>query len=269
MNNKIAIGGLWSQAQSWKDSTVPTGGPKLIIRISPGATSTDDLGRFSIAQPFQADVLKLDGTAADPSTLILAGGDLQVADLIGGAWGNQNEVVVGLHAADQHSVDFPNLVVTTDAINVNFTIEGGGASRVSTFDPGTVTIGYRVDGDTFNLTSTGGAAATLVLEHPPLWFMPNEIDVNAFPSPELFMPGSGPERIELAGIKFDRADFVACGQTVSESTQTGVVILSERGVPVYGLLNVHASGYNSSAGGYFSVGTDPVTDNNYVQYSRL
>jgi hypothetical protein len=38
--------------------------------------------------------------------------------------------------------------------------------------------------------------------------------------------------------------------------------------PVYALLNVHATGYGGSVNGHFSVGTDPQTHLDYVQYSR-
>ena len=279
MVEKVALNGSWSQASSWQDGVVPTGGSSLSVTIAPGVTSTADVGLHGANQPFVVGSLSFERGSAEASTLavdVTPGNAfapdapfLQVQNLFGGAPRNQNQVSVGAHIAFP-SGGIPHetaaLQITGDAINTHFILTGG--TSYHDIGGGEVDIGHRSNGSSFTFDGNG-FQDTLLLEHPPLGFIYNDIHVAAFPAPGPLGGGSGVERIELGGVHFDAVDFIPYRfQNAGATAETGAVVLMDQNRPVYALLNVHATGYGGSANGHFSVGVDAQTHLDYVQYSR-
>jgi hypothetical protein len=277
MATKIALGGHWSDARSWQDGMIPVSDNSVSVEIAPGVQSVADIGQHGANQPFNMKALSFKPGSAEASALAVDVTNafasdtpfLRIESLSGGASGNKNEVSIGAHIAFP-SGDIPHetavLEITGNAINTHFTLTGG--SSYHDVGAGEIDIGHRFSGSSFTFDGSG-FEDTLKLEHPPLAFIYNEINVTAFPSPGALASGSGLEKIELGGVHFDRADFIPYGpQNAGGTTEAGAVLLIEHSLPVYALLNVNAVGYGGPINGHFSVGTDPQSHLDYIQYSR-
>lgn len=269
---KVALDGLWTNPASWQNGTAPVSSPALSVAIAPGVISKADVGGTDAHEPFLVRRIALSGYGDRPSTLVVSGSSaldtpyLKADSVYGGRIGNTNKIAVG-----QVSYLVPMAISRTatmeiahDAINVNFVLTGIAAHRDLGF--GTLVVGQDVHGSTF--TFDGRSDQALVLEHPPLRFMRNEIHVTAFPQPRPFTSGSGAQTIALGGLDFDRADFIPYAPPAADGEISGAVVLSEQDVPVYALTNVHATGYGGTGGGYFSAGYDPARRMNYIVYGR-
>ena len=218
---------------------MPASSPGLQISYAEfGLGSNENFGTSS--QPFQAGSINFPVDETGNTTFLTITGNLQVNKIDGAG-----------HA--QISVETGAQLGVNDITSAHIMIDGSSPAG------GSVIVDHKIDDTSFNFTG-GGTLQELVLNHPQIGFISNSLVFSVSPIPNVT---SAVQRVVIGDLTFDSASFLP---DVPGGFH-GTLSLLDGGRVVASDNNVIASGFGTF-GGAFSVGIDPVSHHDYVQFSK-